>query len=449
MANFSVDVVADDQGNWEAPFAANQVTAGLYTAEITATTTDPYGNVATARDSVEVDTRVDDLSIVAGEIAGENIISAAEYNGTVTVTGTTKAGSRSVLVTMGGVTVAANGASSGNWTATFDADILPAGTGTHTVGVLATDGAGNTKPATATVRVDTEVAPFTMTSDPTGTDDTVNIAEASAGIDLGGTVEIGSTVTVRFDGKNYEAEVNTRTGEWSLTVPPEDIREGQYEAAIRVEAKDHVGNVARINETLSIDTQAPNGPIVTSLDEGRDEFYGLSVQAVMENGTLVSDAISVVEVEQNGTISEVEGSTRVNGRGQTEYEFDGSVPNGSHLIVNATDDAGNTSGTYFVQDTQSGGKVIDLSNTALGQYEIQMLDLDWADAATVTIDEASLLALSSETNALTIRGSVDDQVTISNGRSSGTEEINGEMFNVFTVGDEGTLYIDAEVRVLY
>ncbi|HEY7824755.1 MAG TPA: Ig-like domain-containing protein, partial [Acidimicrobiia bacterium] len=288
MAGVSHDVVTKADGTWEAFFSASEVAPGVYTADITATTTDPYGNSRSATDSVEVDTRVDNLSLAADDIATDNIISALEHDGNVTVTGTTEVGSTSVVVTLGTQTASATIDAAGNWSAVFDASALPTGTYTADVKAVATDAAGNTKPVTGTVDIDTEVKPFEMTSNSAGPDQVVNAAEAAAGIDLGGIVEAGSTVNVVFDGKSYSATVDA-AGNWSLTVPASDIRGGEYDASIKVTATDHVGNVAVINETLTIDTTAPDGPIIASVDQAVGGFRGITIETTMEDGVPASD----------------------------------------------------------------------------------------------------------------------------------------------------------------
>jgi hypothetical protein len=445
MEGVSHNVVTNAAGNWEAFFSASDVAPGVYTAEITAITTDPYGNSRSATESVEVDTRVDNLGI-ADNIAGDNIISAVESDGNVTVSGTTEVGSKSVVVTLGGQTANAVIDGAGNWTAVFNGNALAEGTYTANVGATATDLAGNVKTVTATVDVDTEVKPFDMTSNSAGTDQVVNAAEAAAGIDLGGTVEIGSTVTVTFDGTDYAATVDA-AGNWSLTVPAADIRSGEYEADIKVVAKDHVGNIAVIEDTLSIDTTAPDGPIIASVEQGIGGFRGISIETTMEDGAPSSDTASVMQVRSDGTIANVDGDSGLYRTGELKFDFDTNVPNGSHLIVNSTDLAGNTSGTYLVLDDEALNSSIDLGNPALSNYQIEDLNLDFAEAASVVITEESLLALSSNTNTLTIRGSSDDSVVVQGGVSQGTQVVDGETFNVYAVGAEGMLFVDHEIPV--
>ncbi|MEQ6202467.1 Ig-like domain-containing protein [Sulfitobacter sp. HNIBRBA2951] len=447
MEGVSHNVVANGSGNWEAFFSANDVAAGVYTAEITATTTDAYGNSRSATDSVEVDTRVDNLSVNVDDVATDNIISASEQNGMITVTGTTEVGSTSVVVTMAGQTGNAVVDAAGNWSVSFNGNAMETGTYTTQVEVTATDAAGNVASASGTVQVDTEVVPLAMTSNSAGADQVVNAAEAATGIDLGGSVEAGSTVRVTFDGTTYDATVDA-AGNWSVTVPAADVRSGAYAADILVEATDHVGNVATIDDTLSIDTAAPDGPVIASFTRDGDGIRGISIETEMEGGMPTTDVQSITQVQADGSISEVSGQQGFNSfLGETNFIFDQDVPNGSQLIVNSTDEAGNTSGTYLVLDDESATNAVDLTNMALGDYQIENLDLDFAEAASVVIDEASLLALSTDTNTLTIHGSSEDQVTIQGGVAQGTQSVDGQTYNVYAVGAEGTLLVEQEIPV--
>lgn len=446
MNGVSTQVTATADGTWEAFFAASDIAPGVYTADITATTTDAYGNSRSATDSVEVDTRVDDL-LLGDNITGDNIVSGEEQSDGFTVTGTTEVGSTSVEVTVGRQTVSADVDSAGNWTADFGSDALVDGTYTADITVLATDRAGNQKTVSGTVDVDTEVVPFDMTSNSAGTDQVVNAEEAGAGIDLGGSVEAGSAVTVTFDGKSQDAVVDA-AGNWALTVPASDVRPGTYAAKIVVQATDPVGNVATIEDTLAIDTDAPDGPVIASFTRDGDGIRGISIETVMEDGVPTEDVQSIVQVASDGSISDVAGAQGFNAfRSETEFAFDENVSNGAQLIVNATDAAGNTSGTFLVLDDEVANSTVDLSHLALGDYQIENLDLDFAEAAQVVIDEASLLALSTESNTLTVHGSGDDQVQIVNGRLTGTQDVDGQSFNVYAVGAEATLLIDPEIPV--
>ncbi len=445
LAGVSHDVVTGADGNWEAFFSAAEVAPGVYTADITAQTTDAYGNSRSVSDSVEVDTRVDNLSV--SSVTEDNIINATERADGFSVTGSTEIGSTSVEVTLGSQTVFATVAADGSWSADFDHSAIDAGTYNTGITVTATDGAGNVKTVTSDVNVDTQVDPLTMTGNSAGEDQIVNAAEAGAGIDLAGQVEAGSSVTVTFDGMSYGADVDA-AGNWSVTIPATDVRAGTYGAEISVAATDHVGNTAVIEDTLSIDTDAPEGPVIASFTRGGDGIRGISIETVMVDGAPTDDTTSIVQIATDGSTSEVAGVDGYNTlREETDFFFESNVPNGSQLIVNSTDEAGNTSGTYLVLDDEALTSAVDLSNPALGEYQIENLDLEFAEAANVVIDEASLLALSTETNTLTVRGSVDDRVTIQDGVLTGTQDVDGQTYDVYSVGAEGTLLVDQDIPV--
>ena len=440
MNGVSKTVNADASGNWTANYSSADVAPGVYTAQITATTTDSAGNTLNASDSVEVDTRVDNLDVAANLVEGDGTINGAERleGGGVQVTGTTEIGSTAVVVTLNGVAVNAVVASNGTWTANYTSSQVNEGTYTATVSVQATDRAGNTATVSDVVNVDTEVVPLNMDDGAGGRDSIVNVAEAATGIDLGGEVEIGSTVVVNFDGTNYTAVVDS-AGNWSLTIPPSAIRVGEYNAAITVTATDAVGNVDTINDTLAVDTSAPTGPAIESLNEGRVGFRGMSTEQT-------DDDLSVYQVQNNGTITEVASQSSDSAfRDETDIVFNSDVPDGSHLVVTATDGANNTTGTYVVLDDGAPNSTVSTSNPALGNYNIETIDLSFAEEGNLTIDEASLLALSSNSNELRIMGGADDSVTIAGATRAGTDASGNA---IYTLGSEGTIIIDDQVDVI-
>ncbi|KIN64287.1 putative RTX family exoprotein [Sulfitobacter noctilucicola] len=443
MDGVSKTVTADGFGNWEASYLSTEIAPGVYTADITAQTVDPAGNPLNASDSVEVDTRVDNLDIRSNTVETDGVINGAERleGGGVQITGTTEVGSTSVVVTMDGVSVNANVMANGEWTADFTTAQVQTGTYNALITAEATDHAGNVAPITASVRVDTEVVPLTKRDGEGGADNTVNIAEAANGIDLGGQVEIGSSVVVNFDGIAYTANVDG-AGNWSLTIPPSAIRAGEYNAAITVIATDSVGNVDTLSDTLAIDTLAPEGPVIQSLIEDRvDGFRGISTD-------LTADELNVYQVSGNGSVNQVasqsEDSTT---RNETDIVFNSNVPDGSQLIVTATDAANNTSGTYVVLDDGAPNSTVDITNPVLGNYNIEMVDLSFAEEANLTVDEAALLALSSNSNRLLIAGGSDDDVSIVGAVRQGSS-ITRPAASDYTLGTEGTIIVDDNIDLI-
>jgi hypothetical protein len=227
-----------------------------------------------------------------------------------------------------------------------------------------------------------------------------------------------------------------------VTIPPSAIRAGEYSAAIVVTATDAVGNVDTINDTLIIDTSAPAGPVIESLIEGRVGFRGISTE-------LTTDDLDVYQVQANGSVSEVssrsENSTL---RAETDIVFNADVPDGSHLVVTATDAAQNMTGTYVVLDDGAPNSAVNLGNAALGNYNIETVDLSFAEEAHLSIDEAALLALSGNSNELLIMGGSDDRVTISGAQATGTTVRGGQSYDIYTLGSEGTVIVDDNIDVI-
>ncbi|MEM8654376.1 MAG: Ig-like domain-containing protein [Pseudomonadota bacterium] len=437
LQGVSHQAVAGSDGVWQAFFAASDIAQGTYEAQISATTTDAAGNTATVSDTVQVDTRVDNLSIVDA-IEGDNVVSEVERADGVVVTGTTEPGS-TLSVSLGGATVQAIVDPLGNWQAPFAPAQVPQGEYTTSVSVTATDLAGNVATISETVRVDTLVNELTIDG-PIAGDDVVNGAEAREGIALGGQVEPGSTVMVDFNGAVLAATVDA-AGNWALDIPPSAIQGGEYDAAITVMATDAVGNTATISDTVRIDTRAPEGPVIASYTRDVDGIRGISTE--MSEGDL-----SVAQVTADGSITGVDDTqVDIDVLGETNFRFETDVPDGSHLIVSSEDAAGNSVGTYVVLDDESANSTVDLGNAALGNYQIEAVELQFAEEANLTITEAQLLALSDGTDTLTIHGGSDDTVTIAGATRAGSTTVEGQTYDVYSLGTEGTVILDEDIAV--
>jgi hypothetical protein len=428
MGGVTHSVVTNAAGVWQANFAADEIAQGTYIADITATTTDAAGNTRTVIDSVNVDTRVDNLSISADIIEGDNV-----------VTGTTEIGS-TVVITIGGQSVNAVVDANGNWTADFTAAQIPTGEYTTDVSVTATDAAGNVASVFETVWVDTLVNELSLSSTPIEGDNVVNQAEASDGINLSGRVEPGSTVMVDFEGTTMAANVDA-SGNWSIAIPASAILAGSYDADITVMATDAVGNTATIADTLAIDTDAPEGPVIASYTRDGDGISGVSME-------ISADDLSVAQVNADGSITNV-AATQVDILvfGETNFQFNAEVPDGSTLIVFSTDDAGNASGTYVVLDAESANSTVDISNASLGNYQIETVDLQFSEEAHLIITEAQLVGLADGTDTLKVRGGSDDEVTIIGANQTGSMTgADGQTYDVYSLG-EATVLFDDDITV--
>ncbi|WP_121631270.1 Ig-like domain-containing protein [Tropicibacter alexandrii] len=437
-------VQTDAAGNWTAPFSAGEITPGTYTAQITATITDSAGNTLTRTDSVLVDTEVVNFATSANPVEGDNVINATEAADGFVLTGTTEPGS-TVSVTFEGTTVQASVDANGNWSASFAASSVPAGEYSTGATIDTIDPAGNTATTSVTFGVDTLVNDLTGNAPTLTGDGTINALEAANGATLTGTVEPGSTVEVTFGGMVYVATVEAN-GSWSLDIPSDGIPRGTLTEPMLIEATDAAGNVRVINDSVQIDTDAPDS--LNWLGYGRD---GSGVDMIRTEMT--DDAVYLGRLTNTGGAADIvdvdlSSSVDIGAIQQTWMSFDSAVPDGTHLVLATTDDAGNTTGTYLVTDDPHTNTVqmSDGIANALTEFQIDTIDLHFAEDADLTITEAQILALSETTDTVIIKGGSDDEVTIATAQLTGSETIDGEVYSEYTMGG-ATLLIDDEITV--
>lgn len=366
-------------------------------------------------------------------------INGTERAAGVTFTGTAQPGS-AVDVNYGTTTLAATVDANGNWSADFPASAIEAGEYETIVTAVATDANGIVSTATSTIEVDTLVTNLSLSSAPVEGDNVVNQAEASDGINLSGQVEPGSTVLIDFEGTTLAANVDA-SGNWSIAIPADAIPDGSYDAAITVMATDAAGNTATIADTLKIDTEVPEGPVISSYTRDGDGIRGIFAE-------ISADDLSVAKVNPDGSIIDIV-ATQIDSLafGETNFQFETGVSNGTHMIVSATDSSGNSSGTYVIVDDESINTNVDLSTPGLSDYQIVSIDLAFAREAQLTITEAELVGLADGTNTLQVKGSSDDAVTITGANQTGSVTgADGQNYDVYSLG-EATVLIDDDITV--
>ncbi|MFP7571861.1 Ig-like domain-containing protein [Marivita sp. S2033] len=436
-------VQTDGFGVWSATYQAGEIRPGEYEAQITAYTVDAAGNALTRTDSVMVDTFVRNFAVSGNPVTADNVVNAAELSGGVTLSGTTEPGG-AVTVVLEGVTRIATVDAQGNWTVGYSAVDLPAGTYTTKAQISTEDAAGNTATTSKTFNVDTEVVPLTSTTTPGGADGIVGEAESAQGFTLTGQVEQGSSVTVTIAGQSMAAQV-TASGAWSLAVPPSVIPVVNGEnVSIGISATDAAGNVESITQHMVVDNVAPDAPDMTAITlDGSKE-----VESIRLN--LTDEDVAIHRVVGGGTqnVAFDESPVTTQGVQQTAFNFDNAVPDGSHLVVTATDAAGNTSGTYVVLDDS---KTTSSSTTVAGNltgFEIETINLEYTDQTTLELTEAQIKALSNRTDEVRIVGNSDDTVRINGAQKTGTLSENGETYNVYDLGDATVLIEDDITSVI-
>ncbi|MFH7921276.1 Ig-like domain-containing protein, partial [Acinetobacter baumannii] len=304
-----VDYPAVNNGDGTWTLADNTLPAltdGPHT--ITVTATDAAGNVGNDTAVVTIDTVAPNAPVLDPINATDPVSGQAEPGSTVTVTypdGTT-------------ATVVAG--TDGSWSVPNPGNLVDGDTVTAT----ATDPAGNTSlPGTGTVSAD-------ITAPVVALDDVLTNDSTPA---LTGTVnDPTATVVVNVDGVDYPA-VNNGDGTWTLadnTLPT--LADGPH--TITVTATDAAGNVGNDTAVVTIDTVAPNAPVLDPIN-ATDPVSGQA-----EPGS------TVTVTYPDGTTATVVAGTD----GSWSVPNPGNLVDGDTVTATATDPAGNTSlpGTEIV-----------------------------------------------------------------------------------------------------
>ncbi|SSR08323.1 BapA/Bap/LapF family large adhesin [Acinetobacter baumannii] len=231
-------------------------------------------------------------------------------NGTDPITGTAEPGSTVTVTYPDGSTKTVVAGPDGTWTVPN-----PGLNDGDEVTAVATDPAGNTSgPATAVVDA---VAPTVALDDVLTNDSTPALT---------GTVnDPTATVVVNVDGVDYPA-VNNGDGTWTLadnTLPT--LADGPH--TITVTATDAAGNVGNDTAVVTIDTVAPNAPVLDPIN-ATDPVSGQA-----EPGS------TVTVTYPDGTTATVVAGTD----GSWSVPNPGNLVDGDTVTATATDPAGNTS----------------------------------------------------------------------------------------------------------
>ena len=440
-------VTTNASGQWSVSIAPSMIPAGTTSLAVSAVAIDVAGNMAQTSGSIAIDTEIE-VTAATDAVTSDGTINYTERATGVLLSGTSEPGAVVEVfvgansVPLAPVTADANG----NWTVQIPTGLVPSGQTGLTILAEATDAAGNTATTTGTILVDTLVDILNMaavqtTDGPVSAAAPLNLAEAQAGVTLTGEVEAGSTVMVTLGGATFEAEV-TETS-WSLTVPSAVLAGRSGSLAFTVEATDRAMNVREIAGSIAIDTTPPEAPELINITFGVDGITSITTDTV-------PDAFEIGQVVPGlgGLVIEdltVASSVQIPDVG-TYHRFTSPVADGSLLVVSYSDDAGNTAGSLVVTDNLATNTVTitDQLAQALRAFQVETIDLHFAEDSHLTITETQILALSDTTDTVAVLGGADDNVTITGATHSGTTTVDGQGFNVFTLGD-ATILIDDQI----
>ena len=444
-------------GAWTLALPAGFLPEGeTITQSATVTAVDDAGNTTSVTGSFVIDT-VMNVAINPTPAGGDFVVNHVEQGGVVTLTGTVDANPASLVVTVNGTAFTNAVVTGTTWTLALPAGFLPGNNVERVlnVGVSATDANGNTASATGTVELDTWVNTLTQTAEPGGADGIINRAEGAAGLTLTGAVEYNaalsrsSTVSVTLvtdEGVTITRAATVTGGTWTLHLAPGELPAGEYGVTATINATDHAGNTRSLTETFTVDTVAPDAPLIEvyARDGANNTVVGFTIPTTDDN-------VDVARVHNGTAVEEVDFAKVVSpfNPAQTLINFASDpAPNGSHLVLTAEDTAGNHSSTLFVLEETS-TNVVNVTAPGYDAFDIEAIDLRFAQDSSLTLTAADLESLSAHSNTLTIHGGADDVVNVIGATDSGANEtIGGRSYSVYHFGSNGgTLLIEDGITV--
>ncbi|MDK9606673.1 Ig-like domain-containing protein [Lelliottia sp. V104_15] len=348
--DYAATVLAD--GTWLAAIPAADVAQWADgELSISASAQDTSGNPVTIGTLVDVD--LSPVAISINSVTDDNVLNAAEKGQDLVLSGSTSGveAGQTVSITFGGKVYTATVDADGNWTTTVpSADLAGQKDGDATVQASVTNVNGNSVSAALDYSVD--ITAPTVTINTVSNDNMLNAAEAAADLTLSGTssAEAGQTVTVTFNGNEYQATVQA-DGSWTLDVPAADmagIADGN--AAITASVSDKAGNPASTGASVLVDVTVPQitfhtvsgDDVINSTERG---------EALMVSGSVTgAQAGDVVTVTLNGTeytaMLDANGNWSVGVPAEDVWALD---TGSSTISATVTDKAGNsTSATHDV-----------------------------------------------------------------------------------------------------
>ncbi len=438
FAGATKTVTASSTGTWTASFGTSEIPSGTTSAVATVTATDAAGNTATATRTIAIDTEVKPFTEAPLSTGGDGILNKVESAAGLTITGTVEAGS-TVKVTFGSYGTYTATVSGTTWVATIPAGAIPQGAGnTVAITAVATDAVGNTSTLSSSVKTDTLVENFTLTGK-IGGDGYINALERADGVLVSGTVEAGSTVVIDLGNGHSVTTVASSTGAWSATIPTADLPTGEGTTlAVTITATDVAGNVSDvISQSVVVDTVAPDSPDVSKIVRDAGAMTGIYANIDGED-------VTFHQVDASGETSTI--AVDKTDRPTTDiYDFDKGVADGSYLVIENTDVAGNSASTLFIVNNTN-TVTVDLNRAGLSEFDFTKIDLTLAPQASLTIDESQLKAITGEDHQLTVAGGSDDSVNIVGGVASGNATVDGESYTIYTLGTGNTLLVDDDIH---
>ena len=367
--HYSATVGADGRWSVSVPVAdLAPLTNGNHT--ITATLTDSAGNSTTSSHNFVVKNLLPTVTV--STFAGDGTLDNSEAQTAQILKGTTtnaETGS-TITVTLNGQTYTTHVLSNGSWSLTIpsaDLEKLPDGIANGNVSV--TDLAGQTVNGKFSFNVDTDTAHGSIAIAIIAGDDYLSVAESNGTLNIHGTttnVSAGSSVTVKLNGKSYQATVDAN-GNWQTSVSSVDLKAlKDGVATVTATVTDKEGNSVSATHDLNVLTHTlPNPTINVPFGDGVLNATEAQSAQTITGKTGITGAGQTITLTLNG--HNYTGSVDANGNWsvvvpQADVQ---ALQNGNQVIkVTAGDIAGNQVGGSLTASVDTVAPVITINNFA-------------------------------------------------------------------------------------
>lgn len=362
-----------EDGAWSVSFAPNEFPAdpvgGTVIVRATAQqSADAPASPASTR-TIALDSTAPEGAVITA-VAADGTVNAAEAEAGFAVTGTAEANTLITVSIAGLDAKTATVGQDGTWSVAFAA--WPGEDGTFDIATAIVDGLGNAGPATTgSFVVDTEATAQPTLSTVAG-DDTIDAAEAAAGVAISGSAEANASVTVTL-GSVAKTVTATAAGTYSAAFSSAEIpTDGS--ALVSVVAIDAVGNTSSLESRLvEVNTAPPGAPVIERITADNVLNQTESAADVVISGTIVDGSNVAVTLGANTVAATVTGTTWTASFSAQQLGADRAAT----VTAIATDGDGNTASSSrdFVIDRASttptinqigGNGVVNASEAANG-----------------------------------------------------------------------------------
>lgn len=362
----SYTAVVQANGRWVATVpssALSALDAGEY--PLTVSVTNAVGTTTViSQTPLAVDPALAAPTLTLNPVADDGVLNATEQGQPLILNGSGTAGD-TISVTLNDVAYTTTVSSDGLWSITVPTgDLAALADGGYVLSATATNAAGSEVTEQTLLTVDTAVPALSVTT-PVAGDGYLNNAEAAAPLDLSGSAEAGTTVTVTLNGTDYSTTV-PENGQWTIAIPATDLAalpNGNYTLA--VSATDEVGNTSSSSAPLVVIADPTALPVLTL-----DAFTGDDILDSAEQGVNQLVTGTAVNVTAGQTVTVTLNGIDYTGTVQAGGSWSVTVPaadlanliaGSQTLDVTVSDAAGNSasvSGNFTVQPTAAGALAI-------------------------------------------------------------------------------------------